>query len=294
MFHHNSNSHLQLNEVFNVKGKIALVTGGGSGIGLMATQALAVNGAKVYIVGRTKEKLDAVVKQHGHNIAGEIIPLVGDVTQKEGVEKLVKEIESREKCLCILVNNAGIASSKTTPDGKDAAEFKKNLFDTTTVEEWTSVYTTNVVAPFLMATAFLPLLQRAREQHHDFAGTIINITSISGLTRISQGHFPYNSSKGAFVHLNKMLATEITTAGLSVRVNGIAPGVFPSEMTAGDSGGDQKSSIPQEEQEKLLPGIERPGNDRDMAAAILFAASCQYLNGQNIPVDGGFLVHVGQ
>ncbi|KAJ6602630.1 hypothetical protein DFH09DRAFT_1019764 [Mycena vulgaris] len=287
-----NNSDFQLSEVFNVKGKVALITGGGSGIGLMATQALSVNGAKVYIVGRTKEKLDTVVQKYGHNILGEIIPLVGDVTQKDGVQQLVKEIESREKCLCILVNNAGVASSKTSPDAKDAAELKKNWFDPATVEEWTSVYATNVVGPFLMATAFLPLLQRATEQHHGYSATIINITSISGMLKTSQNQFPYNSSKGAFVHLNKMLATEIARAGLKVRVNAIAPGVFPSEMTTGDSGRDQKSSMPKEEREELPSG--RPGNDRDMAAAILFAASCQYLNGQNIPVDGGYLIHTGQ
>jgi len=80
-----NNPDFQLGEVFNVKGKVALVTGGGSGIGLMCTQALAVNGAKVYIVGRTEEKLDRVAEIHGKGIAGEIIPLVGDVTDKEGV-----------------------------------------------------------------------------------------------------------------------------------------------------------------------------------------------------------------
>jgi len=288
----NNNSDFQLSEVFNVKGKVALVTGGGSGIGLMATQALAVNGARVYIVGRTKEKLDTVVQQYGHNIAGEIIPLVGDVTKKDGVEHLAKEIESREKCLCILVNNAGIASEKTPPDGKDAEEVKKKLFEPTTVEEWTSVYATNVVGPYLMATAFLPLLQRATDQHHGYSGTIINITSISGMLRISQNQFPYNTSKGAFVHLNEMLAVEVARAGLKVRINAIAPGVFPSEMTTEGSGGDQKSRLPKEAREGLPSG--RPGHDRDMAAAILFAASCQYLNGQNIPVDGGYLIQVGQ
>jgi NADP-dependent 3-hydroxy acid dehydrogenase YdfG len=80
-----NNAEFQLGEVFNVKNKVALVTGGGSGIGLMCTQALAVNGAKVYIVGRTKEKLDKVVEAHGKGIAGEIIPLVGDVTDKDSV-----------------------------------------------------------------------------------------------------------------------------------------------------------------------------------------------------------------
>ena len=81
-----NNKDFQLGEVFNVKDKVALVTGGGSGIGLMITQALAVNGAKVYIVGRTEEKLDTVAKVHGENIPGQIIPLVGDVATKEGVK----------------------------------------------------------------------------------------------------------------------------------------------------------------------------------------------------------------
>jgi len=288
----NNNSDFQLSEVFNVKGKIALVTGGGSGIGLMATQALAVNGAKVYIVGRTKEKLDTVVQRYGQNIAGEIIPLVGDVTDKDGVQQLAREIEAREKCLCILVNNAGIAPEKTIPDGENAEEVKKNLFDPATVEEWTSVYATNVVGPYLMTTAFLPLLQRATDQHYGYSGTVINIASISGLLRISQGQFSYNTSKGAFIHLNKMLAAEVAKAGLKLRINAISPGVFPSEMTTEGSGGNQKSSIPKEKRE-TLPSA-RPGNDRDMAAAVLFAASCQYLNGQNIPVDGGYLIQVGQ
>ena len=75
----------------------------------MCTQALAVNGAKVYIVGRTKEKLDQVVKVHGQNISGQIIPIQADLTVKEDIARLYKEIEAKEKCVCILINNAGIA-----------------------------------------------------------------------------------------------------------------------------------------------------------------------------------------
>lgn len=158
-------------------------------------------------------------------------------------------------------------------------------------QDWTDVYRTNVFAPFIMTTAFLPLLQKGTEREHGWSSTVINISSISGTVRISQGHFAYNASKGAVVHLNKMLAAEIQASGLKVRVNAIAPGVFPSEMTTQESGENQKSEMPKEKKETLPSG--RPGNDRDMAAAVLFCASCQYLNGQNIPVDGGYLIQVG-
>ncbi|KAI9793172.1 MAG: hypothetical protein M1833_000812 [Piccolia ochrophora] len=287
-----NNADFQLAEVFNVKDKVALVTGGGSGIGLMATQALAVNGAKVYIVGRTEEKLQNVVQAHGKDIAGEIIPLVGDVTDKEDVKRLVKEFESKEKCLCILVNNAGIAAPKASTSAESAEELRQNLFDPTSADEWTSIYATNVVAPYFMTTAFLPLLQKATEHQRGYSGTVINITSISGVLRISQGHFSYNASKGAAVHLNKMLAAEVAKAGLKVRINSVAPGVFPSEMTTQESKDNQKSEMPKEHKEGLPSG--RPGNDRDMASAILFAATNQYLNGQNIVVDGGYVIQAGQ
>ncbi|KAK3044088.1 hypothetical protein LTS18_002214, partial [Coniosporium uncinatum] len=256
------------------------------------TQALAVNGCKVYIVGRTEEKLQKVVETHGKDIAGEIIPIVGDVASKEGVQKIYEEIESKEKCLCILVNNAGIAAGKSATEGANAEEVKKNIFDPTTVEEWTDIYATNVVGPYLMTTAFLPLLQKSTEMQKGYSGCVINISSISGLVRISQGHFSYNASKGAAVHLNKMLAAEVASAGLKIRINSIAPGVFPSEMTTQDSGDNQKSEMPKEAKGGLPSG--RPGNDRDMAAAVLFCASCQYLNGQTVPVDGGYLIQVGQ
>ncbi|CAO2651119.1 Nn.00g094160.m01.CDS01 [Neocucurbitaria sp. VM-36] len=287
-----NNAELTLGAVFDVKDKVALVTGGGSGIGLMITQTLAVNGAKVYIVGRTEEKLEKVVEVHGKDIAGQIIPIVGDVSTKDGVQKLVKEIESREKCLCVLVNNAGIAPGKTETKADSAEELSKNLFDPTSEKEWLDVYQTNVVGPFLMSTAFLPLLQKATDTHKGYSGTIVNISSISGHIKISQGHFSYNSSKGATIHLNKLLASEIAKNGIKVRVNSIAPGVFPSEMTTNDSRDDnQKSEMPKEHKEHLPS--QRPGKDQDIAAAILFVVGCQYLNGQTITVDGGYAIQVG-
>lgn len=153
-----SHADLNRNSLFNLKGRVALVTGGGSGIGLMITQALAVNGAKVYITGRTPEKLDTVVEKYGKDIEGEIVALKGfDVTSKDHIAKLVKEIESREKCLCILINNAGISSNTVTTETESAKEMKKNLFDVegSTFEDWTSTYQTNVASVFFTSGEFL-------------------------------------------------------------------------------------------------------------------------------------------
>jgi len=290
-----NNSAFQIDQVFNVKDKVALITGGGSGIGLMATQALAVNGAKVYIVGRTEEKLENVVKTHGQNISGSIIPLVADITSKEEIARLVKEIESREKRLDILINNAGISGATQTTEAKTAEEMKKNLFDdeSSTFDDWCDTYRTNVPQQFFLTTAFLPLLQKASEHQYAYSGTVINISSISGFVKSSQHHFGYNASKAASVHLTKLLASEIAGNGLKIRVNSIAPGVFPSEMTAGESDEAQKSQIPKEKYEAKT-SARRPGNDRDMAGAILFAVCNQYLQGQTVVVDGGYLITEGQ
>jgi NADP-dependent 3-hydroxy acid dehydrogenase YdfG len=186
-----SHDEYNRNSLFNMKGRVALVTGGGSGIGLMATQALAVNGAKVYIVGRDKSKLDNVVAKYNKDIEGEIIALPGDVTNKEDVARLVKEISSREKCLCILINNAGVSSASLTSESSSTEEMKKNLFDTekTTLADWTDTYATNVASMFFMTTAFLPLLQASTERHKGWSGTVINISSISGLVKSAQHHF---------------------------------------------------------------------------------------------------------
>jgi NAD(P)-dependent dehydrogenase (short-subunit alcohol dehydrogenase family) len=256
-------------------------------------KALAVNGAKVYIVGRSEDKLENVVKSHGQNISGEIIPITADITSKSEIAKLVKEIESREKCLCILINNAGIAGNTQQTEAKTAEEMKKNLFDdeSSTFNDWCNTYRTNVPQLFFMTMAFLPLLQKASESQHGYSSTVINISSISGIVQSSQHHFGYNASKAAAIHLTKMLAAEVANNGLKIRINSIAPGVFPSEMTAGQSGSDQKSHIEKEKYEKVP--ARRPGKDQDMAGAVLFVAANQYLNGQTVAVDGGYILHAG-
>ena len=89
-----------------------------------------------------------------------------------------------------------------------------------------------------------------------------------------------------------MLAAEVAANGLKIRINAIAPGVYPSEMTAGESGPNQKSEIPKEKFEGKVPA-QRPGNDRDMGNAVLFAVTNQYLNGQVVAVDGGYVIKAG-
>jgi len=297
------NEQLTLSSLFDVKDRVALVTGGGSGIGLMCAQALAVNGAKVYIVGRTEDKLKNAVEAHGKGIKGQLIPLVADVTKKSEIERLVKEIESREKCLCILINNAGVSGTSQgpqasnvsggdegSPEGENAVELKKALWHSAAdFDTWTDIYRTNVAAMYFTSIAFLPLLEAATKHHHGYSGTIINITSISGITKQAQSHFAYNSSKAAAIHLNTLLATELANNSIKIRVNSIAPGVFPSEMTAKEeSDSTNKSSLPKDKMSSIP--AQRPGHDRDMANAVLFLATNQYMNGQTVPVDGGYLI----
>ncbi|KAJ5633465.1 Short-chain dehydrogenase/reductase SDR [Penicillium lividum] len=289
-----NNQSFKLENIFDVRDKVALVTGGGSGIGLMATQSLAVNGAKVYITGRTGEKLERVAEVYGKDIPGKIIPITADITSKEQINKLVDVISSNESKLHILINNAGISSTSYETELEDPKALQKELFhnSSTTVEEWDDVMRTNVTQLFLTTSAFLPLLSKGTESERGWSSTVVNISSISGILKTAQHHFAYNASKAAAIHLTKMLAYEIFSSNIKIRVNNIAPGVFPSEMTAKDSDENQKSSIPKEKYEGKV-AAQRPGKDEDMAGAILFTVSNQYLNGQTIVVDGGYVLAAG-
>ncbi|KAI1418999.1 hypothetical protein F5Y12DRAFT_795520 [Xylaria sp. FL1777] len=290
-----ANKKFTRDRLFDCEGYVALVTGGGSGIGLMITQALVANGAKVYITGRTSEKLDRVVETYSEG-PDSIVPVPSDITSKDGIAKLVRTIESQEpKGLHILVNNAGISGSTLETSASSAEEAKANLFDAeaSTFEDWTSVYQTNVSQLFFTTTAFLPLLQRATDSTPGWSSAVLNITSISGLVKSSQHHFQYNASKAAANHLTRMLATEIAAEnGIRIRVNAVAPGVFPSEMTAGDSRDDQKSKLSTDKYANKFPA-RRPGRDEDMAQAVLGVVCNQYMNGQTVVVDGGYTIAAG-
>ena len=218
-----------------------------------------------------------------------------DVTSKSDLEQLIKDLSSREEYLNLLVANAGISSPKAPPDSESASQVQDKIWKGESVEDWQSVMTTNVTAVFFSALAFLPLLQAAVEPVGPFpsrSSSVIVISSMSGIMRQSQGHFAYNAAKGATVHLSKLMSTEFEK--LSIRVNSIAPGYFPSEMTMQDSNEHNKTHMPSEK--VLSKGHEvpakRPGSDEEMAQAVLFLTKNTYVNGEILAVDGGVLTQV--
>ncbi|KAI9829754.1 MAG: hypothetical protein M1819_005991 [Sarea resinae] len=287
-----STADLRAERLFSVKGHVAVVTGGGTGIGLMATQALAANGAKVYITGRRMEVLENAAKTHTPYEGGQIIPIGPcDVTKKDDLEKIYQEIASKEKHINLLVCNAGVSGPKAEPDHESATALKEKLWQSEDFESWNSTFNTNVSAVYFTTVAFLPLLQAGTETHGHLSASVIVISSMSGLMRHAQGHFSYNAAKGATVHLSKLMSAEFGKT--RIRVNSIAPGYFPSEMTTKESDDSQKSQLPAEKvQEKGHVPAERAGSDDEMAQAVLFLAKNAYVTGEVIAVDGGVLNQV--
>ncbi|KAF8589023.1 NAD(P)-binding protein [Ramaria rubella] len=290
-----NNSMFKVENLFNVKGWVAVVTGEGTGIGLMCAQAFANNGARVYIVGRRKEALDRAVEVHGRTLAngGKLIAVTGDTSTKETISELVKEISSREKYINVLVNNAGINTSHrhSVEKGDESAKALSEQLWGVEQSEWEDVYRTNVIGYYYTTVAFIPLLAEATKQLHGHSACVINNASMSGKTRTSQHHYQYNVSKGAAIHLNTVLAQELRRPEVKIRVNSFSPGIFPSEMTAKESGPDQKSHISSDGflENKGIPA-GRPGKDDDIAQLVLMLAVNTYINGENVHVDGGYLL----
>lgn len=299
-----STNNLTIDKLFNVKDKVVLVTGGGTGIGLMCSQAFAANGAKVYIASRNLEKLQRTAEVHGKDIAGQLIPLQLDVGDKSSILGAVEQIKSREGHLDVLVNNSGVSptedgpqaanvsgGSEGKPEGKSAEEISSTVIEKASFDQWTDVYRINCASIFMMSMAFLPLLQAGTERTKGWSSAIINITSISGMTKDNQGHMSYNASKAAAIHVTKMISADFGEKNVKVRVNSLAPGVYPSAMTASEYDEENKSKLDDEKFKDLPAG--RSGNDADMANGILFMATNQYLNFANVQIDGGYLAQSG-
>jgi len=292
-----STHELQAQTLFSTDGFVCLVTGGGTGIGLMATQALAANGARVYITGRRMEVLENAAKTHQPSEGkGSIIPIGPcDVTSKEELSKLVAQLKEREKWLDLVITNAGVSGPKAPPDSTSAARIQETLWERESTEAWNQVLDTNVTSVYFTTVAFLPLLQAALHEgpgRGHLSPSAIVISSMSGIMRDAQGHFSYNAAKGATVHLARLMSAEFEKTG--VRVNSIAPGYFPSEMTTGGSDESNKSGLSDEAVQSKGHEVPagRAGADGEMAMAVLMLARNRYVNGEVIAIDGGVLNNV--
>ncbi|RPD77403.1 NAD(P)-binding protein [Lentinus tigrinus ALCF2SS1-7] len=289
---------LRLDKLFDLKGRIALVTGGGTGIGLSIAQGLAANGAKVYITGRRKEPLEKAASAFAGQQDGDgaIIPLVMDVTDRPSIAAARDTIASQEGKLHILVNNAGQVGpvsawfeDPNAPQRQSAETIGRGFFEGESFEEWAQLYNINTFSIFFVTTALLGLLAKGSEDVPGYTSSVVNITSVSGNIKLSQNHFAYNSAKSAAMHLSKMLATELALKNVPVRVCSIAPGVWESEMTY--------DKITPELVDKVGKGLvpvpaRRPGSAGEIAGTVIYLASpagC-YTNGQEIAVDGGYLM----
>ncbi|KAI1302864.1 NAD(P)-binding protein [Xylaria venustula] len=286
--------------LFDLKGWVAVVTGGGTGVGLMIAQTLAANGAKVYITGRRADVLETSARIHGARDklgenGGEIVPLIMDVVDKESIKNAVSEIEAKESYLNVLVNNAGIWKGRAAAAPADGPEkFGAALFAEEIEDTWQQTFLTNTTSTYFVTAAFLPLLGKALKGPTKQIGTVINNASASGLLRMTQnGQYSYNASKAAALHVSRNMAYDLSHENINVRVNGLAIGYFPSEMTTSGSNDDNQSSYDVEGFRAMLKSmgvtnVKRMGSPRDLASAILNLATNEFIWGTTTVVDGGF------
>jgi NAD(P)-dependent dehydrogenase (short-subunit alcohol dehydrogenase family) len=251
-----------MRDLFSVKGKTAVVTGGSRGIGLMIARGYVEAGARVYISSRKAEVCEQVAEELSR--AGECVALPADLSSEEECRRLAAAVADRERQLHVLVNNAGATW------GAPLAEFPASA--------WDKLLDLNLKAPFFLTRALLPLLEAAATP--DDPARVINVGSIDGLTVPGFPTYAYAASKAGLHHLTRVLARELGPRGITV--NAVAPGPFESKMMAQTLRvfGDQiAASSP----------LGRIGRPDDMAGVALYLAgrAGAYVTGAVIPVDGG-------
>jgi NAD(P)-dependent dehydrogenase (short-subunit alcohol dehydrogenase family) len=252
---------MSASDLFDVSGKRAVVTGGGSGIGTMIARGFVEAGVSVIIASRKEESLREVTDELSQ--MGDCTYVVADLSHEEGCRSLGEAVAERWPALDILVNNAG-------------ANWGAPLAEQDT-KSWARVLDVNVEGVFHTTKFLLPLLKAAGTQ--EAPARVINIGSVDGIQVPAFETYAYSSSKAAVHqltrHLAKHLAPEIT-------VNAIAPGPFQSRMMRAtlEAAGDGMT--------KMMP-LKRIGRPDDMAGPAIFLASRagSFLTGAVIPVDGG-------
>ncbi len=253
-----------MKNLFDISGKVALVTGGSRGIGEMIAAGYVANGVRTYISARKAAACGSTAKRLAD--FGECIAIPCDLATMDGVKYLAEAIREREPQLDILVNNAGATW------GAAIEEFPESA--------WDKVMDINVKGPFFLTRALLPLLEAAATPEDP--ARIINVGSIDGINVNKLGTYSYGPSKAAIHHLTRTFASHL--AERNITANAIAPGPFPSKMTAGiakEMGEEIRRHVP----------LKRWGEPEDMAGIAIYLASRAgaYVSGAVIPVDGGIV-----
>lgn len=247
-------------KLFSLKGKVAIVTGGSSGIGQTVTQGLAQAGAKVVILSRSSA--DKTIKLV--NEAGGIAHWIKtDVTKEEEVNEALSTILDTYKSVDLLFNNAGICMHQSSFD--------------TTIEEFRKVIDVNLTGQFIVARAVAKIMKE-----RNIRGSMINMASMSGsIVNIPQMQCSYNSSKAAVIHMTKSLAVEL--AKDNIRVNSISPGYVATPMAL------ETDPELKDEWNKLIP-MNRFAKPEELMTAILYLASdsSSYTTGSNVIIDGAY------
>ncbi|MDE1823092.1 MAG: SDR family oxidoreductase [Candidatus Micrarchaeota archaeon] len=249
---------------FRLDGKIGIVTGVSSGLGVSFATALAEAGADLIVCARREDKLKANAEGIAKSTGRQVVPVALDVTKESMVARTVKAAEEKFGKVDILINNAGIGSAKP------AVSF--------TEKEWLSVLNVDLNGTFYCAKEAAKSMIRNKVR-----GRIINIASIYGLFGDIIPAVPYYAAKGAVVNMTRALAVEWVQYG--IRVNAIAPGFFPSEMTKGVL--EDKSTL------GYIQGrtpMGRLGDPDELKGAAVYLASdaSSYVTGLVLKVDGGW------
>ncbi|KAJ5678050.1 Short-chain dehydrogenase/reductase SAT3 [Penicillium maclennaniae] len=293
-------SNLQASNLFSVQDRVAVITGGGSGLGRIIARALAINGAsKVFVLGRREDALRETVAQAPSGI---VIPIQCDVTSKESLEAAYSAVTAQTSHVDVLFANSGIMGPMmrhtSKPDGSlpTLSEVRDELFSIP-MEEFTKVLDVNVTGAYYTALAFLPLLEAANKRRPapqvgvttPPTAQVIFTSSIAGFNRKVPFSYAYNASKAAVTHVVKTLSTSLLP--YHIRVNGIAPGLYFSEMASQifddrdvSGGGISEGSHPA----SLIP-LTRSGSEEDFAGLVIWMSSASggYVNGAMMLTDGG-------